>query len=113
MRTLSPPWRRVLVGSWIMIAVLSVALLTLYVDNKRTRDCIAKYMVADQKASAARAEVAEEERQAFKATLTIIFVRDSSREEREKAGLAYIALLNKNDQVRKDNPVPPVPTNCS
>lgn len=111
MHTLSPPWRIVLMGSWIMIAVLSVATLTLYVDNKRTRDCIAEYMVADNEATKARAELAEQERQAFKSTLVTI-VNSPSKENRVAAIDAYVALIDKDDKLRAQNPIRSVPTEC-
>lgn len=112
MRTLSPPWRRVLVGSWIMILVLSVALVTLYVDNKRTRDCISGYMVADQQSSLARAQVADQERAAFLSTLTEIVNPKGSPVTRKEAIDAYIALVQRDDAVRKQNPIRSVPTRC-
>lgn len=111
MRTLSPPWRRVLIGSWVMIAVLSVVTLVLYVDNKRTRECISGYMVADQKNSETRVELAAQERNLFRKTLVTV-VTDQDRADRAKAIQDYIELLNKNDQIRKDNPLLPVPTDC-
>lgn len=94
-----------------MIAVLSVITLILYVDNKRTRGCIADYMVTDQKASSARVELAEGERQFFKETL-ITMLTEPDREKRIKSLNDYIALLNKDDQIREENPVPVVPTDC-
>lgn len=111
MRTLSPPWRRVLLGNWVVILVLSVAVVTLYVDNKRTRDCIADYMVADQEAAAVRFDVAEHERQQLKGTLRTT-VTDPDRSARVKAIEDYIALMDRNDEVRKSNPIRQVPTKC-
>lgn len=95
-------------GTWIVIAVLSVITLTLYVDNKRTRDCISNYMVADQKAAAARAEIADGERQFFKTVLGSL----EDEGERKLAIAQYVALLNKDDQIREANPIKPVPTDC-
>lgn len=111
MRTLSLPWRRVLIGSWVVVLVLSVVTLILYVDNKRTRACIADYMTTDQRASSARVQVAENERQFFKKTLRTLLT-EPDREKRTKALNDYIALLEKDDEIRKENPVPVVPTDC-
>lgn len=108
MRTLST---RVLVGSWVMIAVLSVITLTLYVDNYRTRSCISSYMVVDQQATKERARLAGEERQFFKNTL-VTMLTEPDREKRIKALNDYVALIDKNDQIRKENPIPEVPTEC-
>jgi hypothetical protein len=95
----------------MVILVLSVATFILYVDNKRTRDCIADYMTADQEASSARFEVGEEERQSFKNTLrTIAAAKDG---DSRKVILEYVELLDKNDAIRKANPILPVPTECS
>jgi hypothetical protein len=112
-RTLSPSWRRVLTGSWVMIAVLSVTTLILYVDNKRTRDCISTYMVKDQETAKLRFQLADQERQAFKLTLQVLVSGESDPTKRQRAITDYIDLLTKNDRVREDNPSPPVPTECS
>jgi hypothetical protein len=112
-RTVSLPVRRVIVGSWIMILVLSVSLIILYVDNKRTRECIASYMVADQRNTQARADIAEAERGSFLVTMQKIFNPETSPGERKKAGDDYIALVLKNNELRKQSPVLPVPTECN
>jgi hypothetical protein len=113
MHTLSPPWRRVLVGSWVMIAVLSAVTLVLYVDNRRTRACITNYMVADAESTKARTTLADTERNAFKITLVLLTDPASSREKRAESIRQYIELLNKDDAVRKANPPRLVPTECS
>jgi len=106
---LTQAWQRA--GLWTLILVLSVATITLYVDNKRTRDCQASYMVVDQEASTARAAVAEGERQAFKQVLrTIVTERDPVK--RSEAINAYVEIQDKNDAIRKANPIPVVPTKC-
>jgi hypothetical protein len=61
-RTLSPPMKRVVIGSWVMILVLSVATLTLYVDNKRTKECLAGYIQADREATIPRIQAAAEKK---------------------------------------------------
>jgi hypothetical protein len=96
-----------------MIAVLSVITLTLYVDNKRTKDCIATYMVADQKASSVRIQLTDDERTAFKQTLLVLVSGEDDPRKRLAAIEGYIALLNKNDTIRKENPPVPVPTECN
>lgn len=113
MRTLSPPWRRVVIGNWIMIMVLTLAVVILYVDNKRTRDCIAGYMVADAAATKARATVLDQERAAFKDTLEAIVNPEGTSKSRKAAIDGYIALVQRDDQVREANPVRPVPTRCN
>lgn len=112
MRTLSPSWRRVLVGSWIMIAVLTVGLVVLYTDNKRTRSCIANYMVADQRNTQARAELADEERQAFLGTLQVVFDPTKTPMQRKEAGDNYIQLVLDNNRERANKPILKVPTEC-
>ena len=111
MRTLSVPMRRVVVGSWVVILVLSVATLTLYVDNKRTKECLATYMVKDNIATKERIVLADKEREAFKGTLQTL-VTEPDPIKRLNAINTYVLLLNKNDQTRKENPVPTVPTEC-
>lgn len=100
------------IGLWALIAVLSVGLVVLYVDNKRTRECIADYMVADQRNTATRAELLEQERGAFLVTMQKIFDPNAVPLERKKAGDDYIALVVRNNEERKKAPVLPVPTEC-
>lgn len=111
MRTLSPPWRKVLIGSWVMIAVLSVTTLILYVDNKRTKECISTYMVADAKNTKARSQLSDDERQLFKVTLRTVLT-EPDRQKRVDALNKYITLLDHDDEIRKENPPLPVPTEC-
>lgn len=99
-------------GAWILIAALSVALVVLYVDNYRTRNCIADYMVKDQQNTTLRAELAEGERAQFLLTMQVIFNPDSTSEQRRDAGESYIALVEANDVKRKKSPPLPVPTEC-
>jgi hypothetical protein len=69
-------------------------------------------MVADQKASQARFIVAEQERQEFKGTLRTLISGETDPKKRSAAIESYVALLDSNDTVRKDNPIPTVPTKC-
>jgi uncharacterized membrane protein len=110
-RTLSPPWRRVVVGSWVVVLVLSVATTTLYVDNKRTKECIGGYMVADTAGAKVRFGVAEQERQAFKGMLRSI-ATEPDPQIRSQRILEHVKLLDDNDAVRKANPIREVPTEC-
>ena len=111
MRTLSPPWRKVLIGSWIMIAVLSVTTLILYVDNKRTKECISTYMVNNARNTKARSDLAEQERQAFKGVLKTV-VTEPDAAKRRQVVADYRTLLDHNDEIRAQNPPLPVPTAC-
>jgi hypothetical protein len=98
---------------WLLVAVLSIATLVLYVDNFRTKDCLAGYMVRDAAATKARTDVADEERRAFKGTLLEITSPTSTPQTRSRAIADYIGLLNKDDAVREANPPQPVPTECN
>ena len=104
--------RRATVGQWLLIVVLTVGLVVLYVDNKRTRDCIANYMTRDQQNTQARASLQEEERGAFLVTLQQIFSTAATPAERKAAGDKYIDLVLKNNELRKQAPVLQVPTEC-
>jgi hypothetical protein len=112
-RTLSPPWRRVLIGSWVMIAVLSVTTLILYVDNKRTKECLTLYIVRDSESTSERVRLTDRERNEFRNTLRTLVDPKSTPESRGAAIEMYIGLLDKNDQIRKENPVEPPPTECN
>jgi hypothetical protein len=111
--TLSLPWRRVLIGSWIMILVLTVALIILYVDNKRTRDCIAGYMVADQKNTVARAQLVDTERSAFNHLLAILNDPKTPAQVRRDTFAGYVSLVQADDVLRRQNPPLPVPDRCN
>lgn len=95
-----------------MIGVLTVALIVLYVDNKRTRDCIAGYMVADQKNTVARAQLADTERAAFNGLLATLNNPKSTPAERKSAFEGYVDLVQADDVLRKQSPVLKVPTRC-
>ena len=96
-----------------MIGVLSVALVVLYVDNKRTRDCIANYMTADQRNSSARAAIADRERAKFLQTLLTLVDPKGTPTTRGNAIHGYIDEVQRNDQLRKQSPILPVPTECN
>lgn len=104
--------QKFVVGQWLTILVLTVALVVLYADNKRTRDCISGYMVADSNATKARSDVADAERQAFKKTLQAIVDPKGTPETRRLSIDSYLDLVVKDDQVRAANPVQQVPTKC-
>ena len=99
-------------GVWILVAVLSVGMLTLYVDNGHQRDCMAKYMASDQENTIARSTVADQERTVFLATLREINDPKSTVATRTKALNDYISLVEENNKIRKENPPLPVPTEC-
>jgi hypothetical protein len=111
--TLAPQWRRVLVGSWIMIGVLTIALVVLYVDNKRTRECIANYMTADQQNTQARSELADKERTAFNHLLVVLLDQRNTQAVRKSAFEGYVILVQQDDLLRKQRPPLPVPTECA
>jgi hypothetical protein len=69
-------------------------------------------MQRDSAATKARSDVADTERTFFKSVLTEITNPKSTPEQRAGAIKAYTDLLSKDDQIRKQNPVQPVPTEC-
>lgn len=105
--------RAATLGQWALIAALSVAMLTLYVDNHRIVSCIQGYATKDQQNTIQRSIVADQERSAFLVTLTTITNPAETPQARKKSIDDYIALVQKNDQVRKNNPPLQVPTECS
>ena len=100
-------------GQWALIAALSVAMLTLYVDNQRIINCIQGYATKDQKNTIARSIVADQERASFLATLETLVNPKAEPLQRKKAIDDYIALVKSNDSIRKNNPPLQVPTECS
>jgi len=96
-----------------MILVLTVGLVVLYADNKRTRSCISDYMVADQKNTIARAELADTERTAFNHLLVVLLDARNSQAVRKAAFEGYVALVQRDDVLRKQSPPLKVPTECS
>lgn len=95
-----------------MNLVLSIALVILYVDNKRTRDCISGYMVADATATKVRTDVLDRERAAFRDVLEKIVDPKGTPQSRKEVIDSYIVLVQRDDEVRRANPVRPVPTRC-
>jgi hypothetical protein len=104
--------RRVVIGSWIMIAVLSVATLTLYVDNKRTKECLAGYIKADAAATAPRIEAAAESGKATDKMVKRI-AEAHSREDTIAALDEYLHSRALAEQKRLDNQPPPFPKGCA
>jgi hypothetical protein len=111
-RTLSPPWRKVLIGSWVMIAVLSVITLTLYVDNKRTKECLAGYIMQDRAATIPRLESTAETLAAIdKMVESVATAR--TREESRAALEQYRASRIAADGKRELSPPPKFPEGCA
>jgi hypothetical protein len=97
-------------GSWILIAVLSLSLVLLYKDNKDTRECLSTYIQNDSAATKTRAQYAEAERAQFTLVMSTLVAGDE--EGFKDAATAYAALLVKNDKLRVENPYPPFPEGC-
>jgi hypothetical protein len=111
-RTLSPPWRKVLIGSWVMIAVLSVITLVLYVDNYRTKACLAEYIRQDQASTIPRLEATAETQMAIdKMVESVATAR--TREESRKALEDYRASRAAADLKRRLSPPPTFPKGCA
>jgi hypothetical protein len=95
-----------------MIAVLSVTTLTLYVDNKRTKECLADYIKQDQAATIPRLEasvdlqVAVDKMVVSVATAT---TREESRRALEEYREASVAAAEK----RRLSPPPKFPEGCA
>ena len=112
MRTLTPPWRRVLIGSWLMIAVLSVTTLVLYVDNMRTKECLADYIKQDQAATVPRLEATQETQAAIDKMVESISTA-RTRADTVKALDEYRASRTAADEKRRLSPPPKFPEGCA
>ena len=112
MRTLSPQWRSVLIGSWVMILVLSIGFLILYVDNKRTRECMATYMRKDAAATAPRLQAAADRNAAMdRLVATMLTVKTGA--ETRRALEEYDATTEAAETKRLASPPPPFPEGCA
>jgi len=99
-------------GAWIAVAVASVAVLVLYVDNYRTRECFADYMSRDSQNTVNRAQIQDAERDKFLIMLKELMDPKNDAEARTQALDGYIAEVERNNVLREQNPVLPVPTEC-
>lgn len=111
MRTLSPPWRAVLLGSWAMIALLSVTTLVLYVDNLRTKECLASYIQQDRAATIPRLEATMETQAAIDKMVESISTA-RTREDTAKALAEYRTSRAAADEKRRLSPPPEFPKGC-
>ena len=112
MRTLSMPWRRVLLGSWVVIAVLSVTTLVLYVDNYRTKRCLADYIRQDQAATVPRLQATAETQAAIDRMVESVATA-RTREQSQKALDDYRSSRAAADRKRALSPPPQFPKGCA
>jgi hypothetical protein len=107
-----PPWTaRVIIGNWIVIAMVLVGFVALYYDNKSTRECLTTYIEKDHGATQIRADFADEERISL-GQVFIAITNSGKPEEARTAIFKHRDLLVKNDRLRQDNPYPPLPEGC-
>jgi Ni,Fe-hydrogenase I cytochrome b subunit len=100
-------------GTYVVLATMAVTCIVLYVNNYRTQQCLSTYIARDSAATKARAEVADDERQAFKHVIEVIVEPKSTIDARRTVITDYFLLLQKDDLIRAKNPVQPVPESCS
>jgi hypothetical protein len=94
-----------------MILTLSIAVLILYVDNKRTKECLSGYIREDNAATAQRAQAALETDAAVDAMVTNV-LQGQTGEERRQALENYVISRKAAEDKRRANPVPPFPKGC-
>jgi len=109
--------RVMFLGQWILIAVLSLAMVLLYADNKDTRECLSGYIKRDAAATIARAAANEKvQRTDDELWSSFMAVSTTPTEAAKKRALAAlqqrITLSQELDKARKDNPYPPFPEGC-
>jgi hypothetical protein len=104
--------KRVVIGSWVMILVLSVATLTLYVDNKRTKECLAGYIQADREATIPRIQAADETAAAVDMMVERVATA-TTREESRAALQHYRDTRAAAEKKRQENQPPPFPEGCT
>lgn len=110
MRTLTPQWRHVITGQWILIAVLSVSMMIMYTAFYRLSDCQNDYMAKQYEAQQARISVADTERDSL--ARVFVTITGTNREAAKKAILDHTALLAHNNEVRAKTPYPELPKTC-
>jgi hypothetical protein len=95
-----------------MIAVLSVITMVLYVDNYRTKNCLAEYIRQDQAATVPRLEATVETQAAIdKMVESVATAR--TREESRQALEDYRASRQAADRKRALSPPPKFPKGCA
>lgn len=110
MRTLTPQWRHVIMGQWILIAVLSVGMMIMYTAFYRLSDCQNDYMAKQYDAQQARIAISEAERDSL--ARVFVTITGTNREAAKKAIVDHAALLEHNDEVRAKTPFPELPKAC-
>jgi len=102
--------RQVILGQWIVIAVLSVAVVVGYTAFFRLTDCVERYSKQNYDAQTVRLAVAEAERKSLAEVFDAIVASDEARIAREIT--EHQELLVRNDKVRAANPYPDLPKSC-
>lgn len=119
-RELSPLMRFLFGSAWLLTLTMLIVVLVLYTDNKRTKECLADYIVEDRRSSAVRVEAGLEANEAE--TVFFIefnaYVKATGPAKAKKLADAVRALdevaraKTAQKDVARANPVPEVPTAC-
>jgi len=94
-----------------MILVLSIGFLILYVDNKRTKECLGNYIRANAQATAPRIQAIQDTDEAVDKMVARISTA-SSKEQSAAALAEYRATRAAAEAKRTANPPPPFPERC-
>lgn len=101
-----------IVGQWIAILVLLVSMTIVYTAFYRLSECQSNYMVKQYEAQHARVEVANAERDSLAHVFEVTVKAPNDREALKEAWYAHAALLERNNKLRAEHPLPTVPKSC-
>ena len=91
----------------LLVLLSSVGVVWLGVQDSQRADCTARYNERSAQSQQARAEAAEHDRDALEALVRSL-VDDNTADGRQQVE-RYLTEIEKTDQERRDNPVPPPP----
>lgn len=98
-----------MVGQWLLIGVMTIALLLLYVGYVRVHNCLDNYIQQNNQAQQVRSRAAEEERSSMVRVFDAIVNKPA---DVRSVIAAHLSLLKKNDELREANPYPEPPSHC-
>jgi hypothetical protein len=98
--------------TWIFIAVLSVALMIVYVSNRNLVNCVNEYVEKSQAIQKVRSEASVKNDKAVD-TMVTSFLQPSGDPGQGRIVLeTYLETRRQVDLTREKNPVPEPPNHC-
>jgi hypothetical protein len=104
--------RQIIVSNWILIMVMTLALVLAYKANRDLVGCVNQYFQDSQAVQRARAEAAEKNDQAVEDMVQGVLKPGATPAEVRGALEKYLEARGQVEDERRKNPVPTPPDHC-